>query len=179
MGAAFYAVQAVLRLRGEETGGRAEAVLTGSVSRMRWAGSHLIYPAVGSAALLLVGGVGVGLGAGSVLGDVGGWTGKLVEAALVQLPAVWVFAAAALALVGLWPKGAAAAWGVLGVLLLISYLGPAVDAGQWLLDLTPFTHVPRLPGGTFSWAALVVLTVISAGLTVGGLVGLRRRDILA
>lgn len=76
----------------------------------------------------------------------GGWTWRLLGAALVQLPAVWVFAAVALALFGLLPRWTAA-WGVLGALLFIAYLGPLLSAGQWLLDLTPFTHVPRLPGG--------------------------------
>ena len=177
MAAAFYGVQSVLRLRTEETSGRAEQVLSGDVGRMRWAAGHLVFPALGSAAIMLVGGLGVGLGAGAVLGDVGGWTGKMVQAALVSVPAVWIFAAAALALFGLLPKGTSAAWGVLGVLLLISYLGPAVNIGQWLLDLTPFTHVPRLPGGTFSWTPLLWLTGISAVLTAAGLVGVRRRDI--
>jgi ABC-2 type transport system permease protein len=177
MATAFYAVQTTLRLRSEETSGRAETVLAGDVGRLRWAGSHLLYPAFGSAVLLLVGGLGAGLGAGSVLGDTGGWAGRMLGAALVQLPAVWVFAAAGLALFGLLPKWTTAAWGVLGVLLLISYLGPALQAPQWLLDLTPFTHVPRLPGGTFSWTPLLLLTLLGAVLTAGGLAGVRRRDI--
>ncbi|MFD0331967.1 hypothetical protein ACFQZC_36890 [Streptacidiphilus monticola] len=61
--------------------------------------------------------------------------------------------------------------------LLIAYLGPVVDAGQWLLDLTPFTHVPRLPGGELRTAPLVWLVLLSAALLGAGLAGLRRRDV--
>ncbi|MEY9965081.1 ABC-2 type transport system permease protein [Streptacidiphilus sp. MAP12-16] len=177
MVAAVYAVQAVLRLRGEETGGRAEPLLATAVSRLRWAGSHLAYPLAGSALLLLAGGLGTGVAAGAVLGDVGGRTTDLLGGALVQLPAVWFMAATAVAVVGLLPSRTSAAWGVLGGLLLIAYLGPVVHAGQWLLDLSPFTHVPRLPGSAFTVEPLLWLTVLAAALAAAGLAGLRRRDL--
>ena len=177
MVAAVYAVQCVLRLRGEEVGGRAEPVLAGGATRLSWAWSHLLYPLLGSAVLLLAAGVGTGLGAGAVLGDVGGWTWRLVGGALVQLPAVWVCAAAAVALFGLVPRRTSTAWGLLGAVLFIAYLGPLLSAGQWLLDLTPFTQVPRLPGGAVTWWPLLWLTLIAAALGGAGLVGLRHRDI--
>jgi ABC-2 type transport system permease protein len=177
MAAAAYAVQSTLRLRAEETGGRAEPLLAGAVGRLSWAAGHLAYPLAGSAALLLAGGLGAGLGTGAVLGDAGTWTGRLLGAALVQLPAVWLFAGFGTALFGLLPRWTTAAWGVLGVALLIAYLGPVVDAGQWLLDLTPFTHVPRLPGGELRTAPLVWLVLLSTALLGAGLAGLRRRDV--
>ncbi|MFC5908753.1 ABC transporter permease [Streptacidiphilus monticola] len=177
MASAAYAVQSTLRLRGEETGGRAEPLLAGAVGRLSWAAGLLAYPLAGSAALLLAGGLGAGLGTGAVLGDAGTWTGRLLGAALVQVPAVWLFAGFGTALFGLLPRWTTAAWGVLGVALLIAYLGPVVDAGQWLLDLTPFTHVPRLPGGELRTAPLVWLVLLSAALLGAGLAGLRRRDV--
>ncbi|WP_042450025.1 ABC transporter permease, partial [Streptacidiphilus jiangxiensis] len=177
MVAAVYAVQSALRLRGEETSGRAEPVLASGVRRLAWAGGHLLHPLLGSAVLLLVGGLTAGLGAGVVFGDVPGWTGRLLVAGLVQLPAVWVFAAVTVALFGLLPQWTSAAWGVLGVLLFIAYLGPALNAGQWLLDLTPFTHIPKLPGAVFHAEPLLWLTLLSALLAGAGLAGLRRRDI--
>jgi ABC-2 type transport system permease protein len=175
--AAVYAVQTVLRLRAEEIGGRAEPVLATGVARLTWAWSHLVYPLLGSAVLLLVAGLGLGVGAGAVLGDTGGWTWRLLGAALVQLPAVWVFAGVAVALFGLLPRWTAAAWGVLGALLFVAYLGPLLSAGQWLLDLTPFTHVPRLPGGTVTLQPLLWLTAVTVVLGGAGLAGLRRRDL--
>ncbi|ACU74492.1 ABC transporter membrane-spanning protein [Catenulispora acidiphila DSM 44928] len=177
MAAAFYAVQAVLRLRGEETSGRAEPVLSGSAGRLAWAGSHLVFPAVGSALVMAAGGLGVGVGAGAVLGDFWGWVGRMVRAGLITTPALWIIAAVAVALFGLMPKWTAGAYGVFGVLVFIAYLGPLVNAGQWFLDLTPFTHIPKVPGGVFHWTPLVWMTAVAAVLSAVGLVGFRRRDV--
>jgi ABC-2 type transport system permease protein len=66
---------------------------------------------------------------------------------------------------------------VFGVLVFIAYLGPAVDAGQWLLDLTPYTHIPKVPGGVFHWTPLAWMTGVAAVLSAAGLVGFRRRDV--
>ena len=176
MAAAFYAVQAVLRLRGEETSGRAEPVLSASTSRLAWAGSHLLYPAVGSALVMACAGLGIGIGAGWALGDFWGWVGRMLRAGLVTTPALWIIAAVGVALFGLLPKWSAAVYGVFGVLVFISYLGPAINASQWLLDLTPFTHIPRIPGGVFHWTPLAWMTGIAAVLAAAGLAGLRRRD---
>jgi ABC-2 type transport system permease protein len=179
MAGAVYGVQSVLRLRAEETGGRAEPLLAAGVSRTAWATSHVVYPALGSALLMLAGGLGTGIGAGAVLGDLGGWVGRMLVSGLAQVPAVWIFAAAGLALFGLVPRYTSAAWGVLGALLLIAYLGPAINLGQWFLDLTPFTHIPHIPGGTFHWAPILWLVGISAVLTAAGYLGLQRRDVTA
>jgi len=46
-----------------------------------------------------------------------------------------------------------------------------------VLDISPFTHVPRLPGGTVSASPLFWLSVIAVVLCVTGLAALRRRDI--
>ncbi len=45
------------------------------------------------------------------------------------------------------------------------------------MDLSPFAHVPKLPGGTFSATPVVALTAVAALLGAVGLAGLRRRDI--
>jgi ABC-2 type transport system permease protein len=89
-----------------------------------------------------------------------------------------VLAGLAVALVGLAPRvTAAAAWTVLAVVALVDLLGRSLGLSQWLLDLTPFAHVPALPGGAFTATPLIWLTVLAAGLTVAGLAAFRRRDL--
>ncbi|MFG2822092.1 ABC transporter permease [Kitasatospora sp. NPDC048365] len=172
--AAGYAVQAVLRLRAEEVGGRAEPVLAGAVSRLRWAAGHLLFPLLGTAVLLAVAGLSAGL---SVRAVVGGEPLRLLGAALAQLPAVWLTAAAALALYGLLPQWTAAGWGVLGGFVLIAWLGPILRLDARVLDLSPFTHTPHLPGGPLSATPLLWLTALAAALAAAGLAGLARRDL--
>ena len=80
-------------------------------------------------------------------------------------------------LFGLLPRLTPAAWGPLAICLLIGLTGAAVQVDQWVLDLSPFTHVPRLPGDTATATPLVTLAAIAAVLTLAGLAGLRRRDL--
>ena len=57
------------------------------------------------------------------------------------------------------------------------FLGALLQLSHWVLDISPFTHVPKLPGGAVSAAPLVWLSLIAVALAAAGLVGLRRRDI--
>ena len=66
IGAAAYGIAAALRLRSEESSGRAEVVLAGSVSRGQWVASHTLIAALGSLWLLAVVGTAAGLTAGAV-----------------------------------------------------------------------------------------------------------------
>ena len=175
--AAIYAVQAALRLRGEESGERAEPVLAAAVGRIRWAWSHLVFAVAGPVVLLLLVGLTTGLVYGAHTGDMGKALGQLVSSALVQLPAVWVLAGIAVLLFGLVPRWSAAAWGVLVGSLVLTELGSLVNLSKWAADISPFTHVPKLPGGTFTATPLVWLLVVAVALTAAGLAGLRRRDL--
>jgi ABC-2 type transport system permease protein len=175
--AAGYAVQATLRLREEETTGHAEVVLTSAVGRLRWAGSHLVFSLLGPAVVLAVAGVLEGLTYGLVSNDVGGRLSGALGGTMAQLPAVWVLAAVAVVLFGLLPRWAPVAWGALAICLLILLVGTTLQLNQWILDISPFTHVPHLPGGHATATPFVVLTVVAAALAAGGLTALRRRDI--
>ncbi|MFJ6065465.1 ABC transporter permease [Streptomyces tendae] len=168
--AALYVVASVLRLGGEETSGRAEPVLAGAVGRLRWAAGHLVIAFGGAALIMLLAGLGFAAGYGQ---DVG----AIMGACLVQLPAVWVIGGAAVLLHGLLPRAAVAGWAVAGAVLLLGWVGPALDVPQTVLDVSPYGHLPKLPGGEMSWSPVVVLVLIAGALVGAGLAGLRRRDL--
>ncbi|MFF7720163.1 ABC transporter permease [Streptomyces luteogriseus] len=169
---ALYIVASVLRLHGEEASGRAEPVLANAVGRVRWAAGHLVIAFGGAALIMLLAGVGFAVGYGRE-------TGPILGACLVQLPAVWVVGGVAVLLYGVLPRAAMAAWGVAGAVLLIGWVGPALDVPQAVLDVSPFGHLPKLPGGSMAWGPVLVLTGVAALLVAGGLAGLRRRDMAA
>jgi polyether ionophore transport system permease protein len=175
--AAGYAIQATLRLRAEETTGRAEPVLAGAVGRLQWAASHLVFSILGSALALVTAGLTVGLTYGATTPDLGRQLSRVLEGALVQVPAVWVLAAVAVALVGLAPRFAAVAWGALGASVILVLVGAALQLDQWVMDLSPFTHLPKVPGATLTATPLVLLLVVAVVLGGAGLAGLRRRGI--
>jgi polyether ionophore transport system permease protein len=56
-------------------------------------------------------------------------------------------------------------------------VGAILGLDQAILDISPFAHVPKLPGHAFTAMPLVWLTIVAAALGIAGLAGLRRRDI--
>ena len=72
---------------------------------------------------------------------------------------------------------ASLSWIVLVGCLLLELARELDLVGQAVLDLSPFTHVPRLLLGQEAAAPLVGLVAAALLLTVVGLVGFRRRDV--
>ncbi|MGW1091746.1 ABC transporter permease [Streptomyces sp. NPDC002596] len=170
MVAALYIVASVLRLHGEETAGRAEPVLAGGVSRIGWAAGHLVIAFGGAALIMAVGGLGLAAGYGHELPAVLG-------ASLAQLPAVWLLGGLTVLLYGALPKAAVASWGVVGICLALGWIGPAVNMPQPVMNLSPFSHLPKLPGTEMQWPPALWLTAGAAVLVAAGLGALRRRDV--
>ncbi|MCX5444494.1 ABC transporter permease [Streptomyces nigrescens] len=177
MVASLYAAGAVLRLRGEETGERAEPVLAGAVGRLRWAGSHLVIAYGGTAVILASGGLVLGLAHGLSADDLGGQLGPVLAAALSQVPAVWTLTGLAVLVFGLLPKATPAVWALVGGCLAIGWLGPSLKFPPWAMNLSPYSHLPKLPGADATAAPFVWLLALSALFALLGLVGVRRRDI--
>ncbi|MFD3941338.1 ABC transporter permease [Streptomyces sp. NPDC058579] len=169
--AALYAVGSVLRPHGEETSGRAEPILANAVGRVAWAAGHLVIAFAGAALIMLLSGLGLYLSYGRDLGPILG-------ASLAQLPAIWTLAGLAVLLWGAFPKAAVAGWGVAGLSLALGWIGPALDLPQAVLNLSPFGHLPKLPGQEMAWGPVLTLTVVAAALTATGLWRLRQRDLI-
>jgi ABC-2 type transport system permease protein len=176
--AAAYAVSAVVRLRADEEAGYDEPLLASPVSRLRWGGSQFVTVVIGTAVVLLAGGLGIGLAYGVAISDVSTQVPRLIGAGLAQLPAALAVAAVAAAATGLLARWSAPiGWTVLAFCGFIGVFGPALNLSQAVLDISPFTHVPKVPGGAFSVVPLVWLSVIAVVLAGAGLAGLRRRDV--
>jgi|CZKW01.1.fsa_nt_gi ABC-2 type transport system permease protein len=176
--AAGYAVSAVLRLRAEETEERADPVLATGTGRISWGLSHLSIATGGTAAILVATGLGAGLGLALRSGGGGSEVAQLVGAGLAQVPAALVLAGIAAALFGLAPKASVAGgWTALGAVVLMLFLGASLQLPHWVLDISPFTHAPKLPGSAVSAGPLVWLSATALALGAAGMAGLRRRDI--
>ncbi|WP_297847695.1 ABC transporter permease [Mycobacterium sp.] len=176
MVAAAFAVSLTLRLHQEESSQRAETVLAGAVSRTRWLASHLVTALAGSAVAMLASGVTAGVAYGIAAGNVGGKLATVVGSAAVQLPAVWLLSAVTVCVFGVAPRFTPAAWGVLIGFIALYLIGSLAGFSQWLLDLEPFAHVPRI-GADFTAVPLLWLLVIDVGLIVLGATAFRRRDL--
>jgi polyether ionophore transport system permease protein len=177
MAAAASTISLTLRLPQEESSQRAETLLAGAVSQSRWLASHLTIALAGSGVAMLVAGLAAGLTYGAATHDFGGKLPLVVATAAVQLPSAWLLAAVTVALFGFAPRLTAMAWSVLVGFVALYLLGSLSGAPQWLLNLEPFAHIPRVGGGDFTAVPLVLLLVIDATLTGLGAAAFRRRDL--
>ncbi|MFF3445391.1 ABC transporter permease [Streptosporangium sp. NPDC002721] len=172
-----YAVQATLRLRDEELALRAGPVLATAVTRRRWSLSHLGVALGGSALILSVGGLAAGLAHGLRIGEPAAQAARMLGAALVQAPAAWTLAAIAMLLFGLLPRLTALAWAALLAFALLAQLGELLQLDDWVMNLSPFAHVPQTLSQPVDAGPLLGLGVVTAALLAAGITGFQRRDL--
>jgi ABC-2 type transport system permease protein len=177
LAAAAYGIGGVLRVRGEETAGRAEPVLATATGRPAWLGGHLAVALAGSALVLVAGGLGLGLAYGAAVGD-GGQAARLAGAALAWVPAAWLVVAVAVLAFGWLPRAAASvAWAVLGYCAVVVLFADSFDLPGWVGSASPFTHTPGTPLDRVVATPLLVIAAVAVVLVAGGLTGVRRRDV--
>lgn len=172
----IFAIIAGLRPRREETSGRAELVLATGLSRTRWVATHVAIATVGGLALLAATGVGLGLGAATAMDDAG-FFWEVLGATLAYAPALWLTAGLAITVFGIVPRATGLAWALLVYAIFIVYLGALLQLPDWMQNLSPYTHIPRMPADEFTTPPLIILTLIAAALVATGLLGFRRRDL--
>ena len=175
---AGFAIQAVLRMRAEETAGHLEPLLATALARPRYAAGYVAVSAGGTVVILAASGLGAGIADAANTGDLGRLP-LLVGSSVALAPAVWVLAGVAVALFGLLPSAAAVAWGALAACYLVAFLGPLLGLPDWVMDISPFTHVPLLPAADFDLVPLLGMTAVALAFVAIGLVGFRRRNVPA
>lgn len=174
--ASAYGIQAAMRLRAEEAALHAEALLATAVTRLRWAASHAVVALVGTTVVLVAAGLAVGV-AHAVQTREAGQVGRVLAAALVQAPAAWVLVGIVVLAFGLVPRLTNAGWVFLVGFFLLGELGPLFELDEWVLDLSPYSHVPRMPVAGFEAGPVLWLTAVAAVLVAAGLTAFRRRDV--
>jgi ABC-2 type transport system permease protein len=173
-----FALAAVLKMRSEETAGRLEPLLATALARPRWALGYIAVAVGGTVVVLAASGLGAGIADAAGSNDVGR-VPLLVGSSVAIAPAVWVLIGLAVALFGLVPRAVAAVWGALAACYLAAFLGPLLGLPDWVMDLSPFTHVPLLPAASFDVVPLLVLTAVAVLFCGVGLLGFRRRNVPA
>ncbi|MET0863606.1 MAG: ABC transporter permease [Nakamurella sp.] len=172
-----YAVATALRMNSEESADRVAPVLATSVSRQRWMAGHLVFVVAGPVLLLTAAGLVAGLLNGLQVDDFGQGFTAAVGAMVVQIPAALVLGGLAVALFGWLPRLAGLSWAALVLALLVGQLGQLLQLPQWVIDISPYSHVPLVPTQDVRWTPLIILTVTAAALIGAGIAGFRRRDV--
>jgi ABC-2 type transport system permease protein len=180
MAVSVYVVTVMLRLRHDETQGTLESVLGTAVSRLRWLGAYAVNALAGATVLILVFAVAMGITGGQALGGTATLLRDLVGAALVQLPAIGVLGATVVTVVMVltrWSVGLS--WLLVVFCIFVGPMfGPSLGLPSWLLDLSPFTHVPNAPAEGISSGPLLGLALTTGLLGVAAVTSLRRRNLM-
>ncbi|MDQ4503069.1 hypothetical protein [Sinomonas sp. ASV322] len=175
--AAACCLQAVIRLRQEETTGTAAFVVSAPLSRVRWLASFL---ALGAASVVLVmafAAVGAWVSL-TASGDTSSAVSDVWQTAVDQLPAALIYLGLPSAVFVLWPRGTMPlGWATLLLGVMIGIYGGMIGLDKSIRDLSPFTHTP-IPSSTGSdWVGGFWMLGIAAALTFVALVAMRRREV--
>jgi len=171
-----YVVQALGLLRHEEAAGRLEPVLAGALGRMRWLGAQVLVVTTGLVVVVVVSAVVFGAATALSTSD-SGYVGQLLESGLAYLPAELVIAAVAVLLYGFVPRAFALAWAAFGAVTFIGLLGSGLQLPDWVLNLSPLTHVGKPPVDDINITALAWLGLVAALLASAAFAGFRRRRV--
>ena len=174
---AAYAIGATLLLQSEEMEKRVDHVLATSVSRLRWATSHVVVVMIGSVLVLVAFSIPAGLTYGLSAGNIAYELPRLLVATMVYLPAIWVMVGITMALYGLAPRLSFVSWGALGAFIGVELIGELLKASQSVLNISPFKHVPAVLVSGLSATPLVSLTFVALALIAMGLIGFQHRSI--
>lgn len=179
MAVGLYVVMLMLRLHHDEALGTMEPVLAAAVSRYRLLGAYVVNAGVAAAVLIGAFALAMTLTGGQALGGTGSLLLDLAGAALVQLPAIGVLGTTVLLVTVLVPRSSVGlSWAlVVAVTVVGPMFGPSLGLPSWLVDLSPFTHVPNAPAVAVSAGPVVALSVVCLLLVAAAGELLRRRDL--
>jgi ABC-2 type transport system permease protein len=138
--------------------------------------SHVAVAVVGTTLLTLTQGASFALGSAATAAT-STLIGPTIAAAMAYLPAIWLMTGIVVLLYGLAPRLTFVAWVLLVGAVIVSELGALLEWPQWVLDASPFTHVPQLPAATMTWTPVVVLMALAIAVTAAGALRFRRRDL--
>jgi ABC-2 type transport system permease protein len=174
--AAGFTVSSALRPHSEEHAGRVEALLATGLTRGRWYLGHALVTVAGTLLVLVSSGVGIGCGYALVTGD-GSAVLRLTGATFAQLSGLFVLGAIARLVNAVLPRWATLAW--LGVVFcwVIVMFGQLLEFPQWVIDISPFSHLSAVPAESMTWTPFLTVLAIAVAMSAGGLVAFRRRDV--
>ncbi len=168
-------LMAVLKVKGEETNGRLEHILSKSVSRNRMLGGYVLLAVVTSIVSLGLAGLGLG-GIGISTIDEPMPITLFLKSALAYLPALWIMIGIAVVMIGWAPRLTSLTWLYLAFSFIVNYFGELFDFPEWLQKLTPYGYVARVPIEAINYGDVALLIAIAGLLLFIGFWGFNRRD---
>lgn len=176
IGASAFGVQAVVRLAHEESAGRLGLLLSTRVPRWRIWASWLGVVVLGTAAVLLVSALALGVCTAWSTGDPANIASALGAGLALLLPVLVVVSMSA-ALHAAGPRWAPAAWVLVAWTIVVGMLAETLRLPEWSRHLSPLYAVGQVPIEDPDAAALTVMATLITVLLGGGLAQFHRREL--
>ncbi len=170
------AVQLAGGWRRAEDDGQVEIELAGRGSRVRWLGVQAVVVAAGLLVIGFAGALSLGVSVAVSMGDAGIVARTLVACA-AYVPAAAVMLGLCVAAFGLAPRLQTAVWGLFAAAVVVGYLGPGIGLASWVVRLSPFAAVGKVPSEPLARGGAAALVAAAVVLTAAGIAGFRRRDV--
>jgi ABC-2 type transport system permease protein len=171
-------LQTLLRMRGDETAGRAELLLSTPTSRVAWLLGPLLLAVLAAAVVCVVSGAVAGLSFLATPGSADDRFATSLLAGVAQLPMVICFLGIAALALAVLPRAATAiAWGALAVGYALGPLGGILQLKQWARDISPFEHTPQVPGSDPDWGPAMIVLAVGVAAAVIAAIAMRRRQV--
>lgn len=171
-----FAVSEVGAAREEEATNRLDNILTRAVTRRSWLVGRLLVTVGGIAVLAL--GLALGAAIGATLGDADIAVAEFATVAVNAVPVALCFLGLTALVFAAVPRATTGfGFGLVGAAFVWQLIGSAIDAPQWMLDLTPFAHVAPVPAQGMNVAAALVLAAIGAVGSISAVELFARRDL--
>ncbi|QFF97551.1 ABC transporter permease [Psychrobacillus glaciei] len=167
----------LFKLKSEEKKNHTEHLLSRGISRARIIGSYFVISIGSSVMMLFLAVVGLWSASATVMDDAISFA-TLFNAGMVYLPAMWTMISLAVLLVGFLPQFTGFAWLYLVYSFVVVYLGGLLQIPNWMSNLTPYGHIPKLPVQEMDYMSVTVLLIIAIVLATAGFILYNRRDIL-
>ncbi|MCL2865360.1 MAG: hypothetical protein FWE25_07465 [Lachnospiraceae bacterium] len=175
---AIPALQFVLKARSQEKRGFAEGVLVRAASRQAQLGGYFRIALLTCIVGPVISALGFYVSSTPVMKDPISLQ-RFLEASMLYIPALLFMLGLAMVLFAYIPKATGYVWAYLGYSLFIIYFGGLMNLPGWLVKLTPFGYIPKIPADTIDNRVILELALISllaVIMFVVGFIGYRRRD---
>lgn len=169
-------VLTVLRLKGEEMRHFTENIYSRAVSRTQMLANYLLLAIIVSLFMQLSLTFGLWLGSTAVLEEPLSMMTTL-KAIVVYLPAIWLIAGLAIALLGIAPKFTSAIWLYFSYCFFVIYLGNLLDMPNWLRGFSVFEHVTQIPIEEVNYLSLTFTFILFIFFSIIGFIGYTKRDL--
>lgn len=171
-----FAISSTLRPRAEEDSGHTEVLLATGLTRRAWLGGHVLVTAGGTAGVLALGGLGLGVGFAATTGESDAVLGYSWPV-LPYVAPVLALSAVARLIYGLRPRALVLAWLPLVLAFVVLIFGDLLRLPRWLQSLSPFEHLAAVPVESFELLPVVWVALFAALVSVAGQIAFLRRDI--